>query len=51
MCIRDRIAALAARTDFWGEDLRTLPGFVPAAGQALARIRADGMAAALVDCR
>ena len=45
------IAALAARTDFWGEDLRTLPGFVPAAGQALARIRADGMAAALADCR
>ena len=45
------IAALAARTDFWGEDLRTLPGFVPAAGQALARIRAAGMAAALADCR
>lgn len=45
------IRALAARTDFWGEDLNALPGFVPAAGQALERIRACGMAAALARCQ
>lgn len=31
-------------------DLTELPGFVPAAGRAMARIRADGMAAALEAC-
>ncbi|MCQ5030472.1 tagaturonate reductase [Flavonifractor sp. DFI.6.63] len=45
------IRALAARTDFWGEDLNALPGFVPAAGRALERIRACGMAAALARCQ
>lgn len=44
------VAAFAARVDFWGRDLTELPGFVPAAGRAMARIRADGMAAALEAC-
>ncbi len=42
------VAAFAARVDFWGRDLTELPGFVPA--RAMARIRADGMAAALEAC-
>ena len=44
------VDAFAARTDFWGRDLRELPGFAEAAGRWLAKIRADGMAKALAAC-
>lgn len=41
---------MAARTDFWGMDLCTIPGFSEAVTTALQRIRTDGAAAALAAC-
>ena len=43
--------ALAARENFWGQDLNRLPGFTAAAADDLQRIRRDGMAAAMEACR
>ncbi len=41
---------IARRTDFWGMDLREIPGFASAAAAALDRIRTVGAAAALAEC-
>ena len=45
------VTALAARENFWGQDLNRLPGFTAAAADDLQRIRRDGMAAAMEACR
>ena len=45
------VTALAAREDFWGQDLNRLPGFTAAAAAHLERIRRDGIAAAMDACR
>ena len=45
------VMALAARENFWGQDLNRLPGFTAAAADDLQRIRRDGMAAAMEACR
>ena len=45
------VTALAARENFWGQDLNRLPGFTATAADDLQRIRRDGIAAAMEACR
>ena len=41
------VPAILSRTDFWGEDLTTLPGFTDAVAGYLEDMRQNGMRAAL----
>lgn len=41
--VEQYVEATCARSDFWGEDLRQLPGFTTAVPQALTAIREDPM--------
>lgn len=45
--VKEFVAALASRTDFWGEDLAKYRGFADAVTEDLELVRKDGMTAAV----
>ena len=45
--LRELAAATLARTDFWGQDLGALPGFVDVIASGLEKIATRGMRAAI----